>query len=121
MGTISGWPHDLVDSQDPEFPEQVSSWLLDRLPSEFRITAIARSPVALAWVLTKYVKADIEAFREMYATARGELRGTGVSVDDVLATLEAIGSARIRLDREVGLVFEALLRASGAVGSSGLE
>lgn len=121
MGSLSGWPHDLVDPQDPEFAQRACSWLLDRLPGEFRASAIAQSPVALAWVLTKIVKADLEVFRQMYATARGELPSVGVSIDDALAALEAIGSAQIRLDREAELVFGALKRASGEVGSSHLE
>ena len=121
MGSISGWPHDLVDPQHPEFSHRVASWLLDRLPGEFRGSTIARSPVALAWVSTNSVKADLEAYRQMYAIARSELRGIAVPVDDVLATLEAVGSGYIRLDREAGLVFGALIRASGEMGSSHLE
>ena len=111
METPVGWPRDLVDPHDLEFVEQARAWILDRLPGEFRQSPIANEPHALAWILTRSVHAENAAYREMYATARGELESG--RIEETLAALELVGSAQLRLEREADLVRRALVRASG--------
>lgn len=119
METPAGWPRDLVDPHDLEFVEQARGWILDRLPGEFRQSPIAQDPHALAWILTRSVHAEIAAYRDMYATARGELESG--RIDGTLAALELVGSAQLRLEREADLVRRGLVRVSGENGRPRLD
>ncbi len=101
-----GWPSDLVTAQDPEFLGQVTRWLLDRLPGEFRDSQSRKDPVALAWVLRERIQTDIELMRRLYATAR---TGSGSQrPEDLLDTLSAVGAQLLREAREVNCVYSAL-------------
>jgi tRNA G26 N,N-dimethylase Trm1 len=100
--TPAGWPTDLVSSFDPEFASQVSHWLLERLPGEFRDTAIRTDSIALVWILQERVRSDIELMRHLYATARISSGSSTPSV--VLEALSEIGARLLRTDREVNSV-----------------
>jgi hypothetical protein len=102
----AGWPNDLVSAHDPEFAGQVSRWVLERLPSEFRATAITRDPVAAAWVLQERVRSDIELMRRLYATARTSSGSAAPA--DVLESLSQVGAQLLRAEREVNCVVSAL-------------
>ena len=104
--TPAGWPTDLVSSFDPEFPGQVSRWLLERLPGEFRDTEIRNDPIALVWVLHERVRSDIELMRRLYATARISSGSATPSV--LLEALSVIGARLLRTEREVNSVMSAI-------------
>lgn len=104
--TPVGWPADLVSPFDPEFSGQVSRWLLERLPGEFRDTGIRNDPIALAWVLHERVRSDIELMRRLYATARVSSGSPTPSV--LLEALSQIGGQLLRTDREVNSVASAI-------------
>jgi len=101
-----GWPTDLVSSFDPEFAGQVSRWLLERLPGEFRDTAIRNDSIALVWVLHERVRSDIELMRRLYATARISSGSATPSV--LLEALSEIGAQLLRTEREVNSVAAAI-------------
>mgnify|MGYP007086411833 CR=1 FL=1 len=101
-----GWPADLVSAFDPEFSGQVSRWLLERLPGEFRDTEIRNDPRALSWVLQERVRSDLELMRRLYATARVSSGSTTPSV--LLEALSEIGAQLLRTEREVNSVVGAI-------------
>ncbi len=102
----AGWPADLVSAHDPEFLGQVSRWLLERLPGEFRDTTTRNDPVALAWVLQERVRSDIELMRRLYATARTRSGSTSPAL--LLESLSRVGAQLLRTAREVDSVVTAL-------------
>jgi hypothetical protein len=104
--TPAGWPTDLVSSFDPEFPGQVSRWLLERLPGEFRDTDIRNDPIALSWILQERVRSDLELMRRLYATARISSGSTRPSV--LLEALSEVGAQLLRTEREVNSVVGAI-------------
>ena len=54
------------------------SWLLDHCPADYRLYAgWRRYPVALAWLASRHVKAQLVAMRQAYREVRVEL------VDDI--------------------------------------
>ncbi len=104
--TPAGWPADLVPAQDQEFLGQVSRWLLERLPGEFRTSRSRNDPVGLAWVLQKRIQADLELMRRLYATAR---TGSGSAAPEILLeSLSQVGAQLLRTAREVNFVATAL-------------
>lgn len=115
-----GWPSDLVSAHDPEFAGQVSRWLLERLPGEYRDTGIRSDPTALVWVLQERVRSDIELTRRLYATARTSSGATMPTV--LLEALSEMGAHLIRADREVNSVASAIKAMDhGALNDSDLD
>lgn len=104
--TPAGWPKDLVSSFDPEFSGQVSRWLLERLPGEFRDTEIRNDPIALSWILHERVRSDLDLMRRLYATARVSSGSTNPSV--LLDALSELGAHLLRTEREVNSVVSAI-------------
>lgn len=85
--------------------------MLDQAPPEFRSHAVFRDhPSALAFAVGHYVSAALTASRAAYADCRRTLAGSlsPPEVDAVLRALEFEGVRLVRLEREVGLVAEAL-------------
>lgn len=106
-----GWPRDLPDPDDPEFPARASSWLLELCPPSYREQKIFRRyPLALGRVAAHHATGQLRAAREAYSSARRELAGElpVEAVGGVMAALEATGAGLARTQREVGLVVEAL-------------
>ena len=121
MSTVpgNGWPSDLADSHHADFHIQAANWLLDRLPSEFRVSEVRSNPVALAWVLHGHIEGQITTFRHLYATARGQ---TGISnVTILLDGLSSVGAALLRTKREVMLVAAALGSSAGGTAATDLD
>lgn len=99
------------DPDDPEFVERAIGWLLDAGPGDWRLTpALRDQPVLLAFRARADVRARIEGARAAYASARAELADSIAPTDlaAFLAALEAEGARLLALEREVGLVEEAL-------------
>ena len=87
------------------------SWLLDFCPADDRLYAgWRRQPVALAWLTTRHIDAQLVAMRQAYRDARVELGDllTPEAVAQVLADLEAEGVRLIDARRAAGLVYDAL-------------
>jgi hypothetical protein len=84
---------------------------LDHCPPDYRAYAgWRRYPVALAWVATRHIEAQLEAMRQAYREARVEL-GDLVPADglaQVLADLEAEGVRLLAARRSAGLLYDAL-------------
>jgi len=106
----AGWPKDLPPGGTEEFDAKVTGWLLDRGPADLRSSALRRWPIALARYLAHVTAGDLEGTRRAYAMARVEL-GSVLSADElaaVQAALEIEGARLLQVQREVGLVEEAL-------------
>ena len=87
------------------------SWLLDHCPPDYRgYAGWRRYPVALAWVATRHIEAQLVAMRQAYREARVEL-GELVPADglaQILADLEAEGVRLLAAKRSAGLLYDAL-------------
>ena len=87
------------------------SWLLDHCPPDYRgYAGWRRYPVALAWVATRHIEAQLVAMRQAYREARVEL-GDRVPADglaQILADLESEGVRLLAAKRSAGLIYEAL-------------
>ena len=107
----TGWPAALPPPASDDFGEAVVGWLLDVCPPEYRRhLVLRRHPVVLARFATHHVSASLAGARAAYAGARREL-GDLVGADVVSAALLALeqeGARLAALEREVGLVEEAL-------------
>src|SRR6476661_2512858 len=92
-------------------PSAAVPWLLDFCPSEYRLyDGWRRQPVALAWVTTRHIDAQLVAMRQAYREVRVEL-GDHLTTDglaQVLADLEAEGVRLLAARRSAGLVYDAL-------------
>jgi len=115
----NGWPKDLVNIQDEDFPSQTTNWLLDRLPGEFRSSEIRSDPRSLAWVLQGVVEGEIEIFRHLYGTARGQAPTSNMNL--LLESLSGMGAMLVKTQREVSLVVAALESYSGDKSHTHLE
>ena len=95
-----GWPRPVPPPGTPGWQDAAAEWLLDCCPADYRgYDAWCRHPVALAWIATRHVAAQVQAMREAYRQARVEL-GThldAAALADVLAALEREG-LRLRAD-----------------------
>lgn len=69
-----GWPRGVPPPGAHGWQEAATNWLLDQCPADFRAyDAWRRHPVALAWVATWHVDAQLRAMRESYRRIRVEL------------------------------------------------
>ena len=91
-----GWPERVGDPDGEEFSATAATWL-------WEVSSLERSPDD---VWARYPRSL--AFRVAYSHARAALHDASVPVDEVLSALEREGAALQRLQREVGLVQEAL-------------
>lgn len=87
------------------------SWLLDHCPSDYRMYAVwRRHPIALAWVTTHHLDAQLEAMRTAYRGLRVDLaehvEPEGVAAS--LAALEAEGARLLAARRAASLLLEAM-------------
>jgi hypothetical protein len=113
-----GWPRDLPAPEDPEFPQRVVGWLLDRGPADLRTSPLRSQPVALAYVVQAQAEAAVGGARSAYARMRTDLQQVldPAALQVAMQALEAEGARLIQVRREVDLVLEACL-AGRAVGS----
>ena len=86
-------------------------WLIDQCPADYRAYAVwRRHPVALAWVASLHVAAQLDAMRQAFRAVRVEL-GDDLDPEAVAAARHAIEAEGLRLravQRGVGLVLEAM-------------
>jgi len=109
----AGWPRDLPVGGSEEFEDKVAGWLLDRGPADLRQSPLRTLPLALARVVGYVVQGELDGVRNAYASARVDLGGllTPDQVAVVQAALESEGARLLHVQREVGLVEEALRAA----------
>lgn len=105
-----GWPRGLPPPMVSGWEEPAIEWLLDQCPADFRAyRAWRRYPVALAWVATWHVEAQLNAMRECYRRIRVEVADDLPSraVPQVMEHLSAEGLRLRAAHRSVLLVHEA--------------
>ncbi|NNM45170.1 hypothetical protein HJG52_04020 [Knoellia sp. DB2414S] len=87
------------------------SWLLDFCPADYRrYAAWRRHPIALAWLATRHIDAQLVAMRQAYREVRVEL-GDHLGAEalaEVLRDLEAEGVRLLAARRSAGLLHDAL-------------
>ena len=106
-----GWPPLVPPPESPGWQVPAVSWLLDHCPSDYRSYAgWRRQPVALAWVATRHIDAQLVAMRQAYRDARVDLADQlgPEGLSQVLADLETEGVRLLAARRAAGLVHEAL-------------
>lgn len=106
-----GWPAELPDPQDDEFPARATQWLLDACPADYRGSLVfRRHPQVLARVAAHHAEGNLAAARAAYSAARRELSGVVAPdvVEETLVALARHGAHLASVVREVGLVEEAL-------------
>ena len=106
-----GWPPLVPPPESVGWQVPAVSWLLDFCPADYRLYAgWRRQPVALAWVVTRHIDAQLVAMRQAYREVRVELGEllTSEGLAQVLADLEAEGIRLLAARRSAGLVYDAL-------------
>ena len=104
-----GWPARVADPDTDEFPASVTRWLWDVGSIERTPTSVwARHPRALAFRVACDLEARVQGARAAYARARTVLAEAGLDPEEALRALESEGADLQRLQREVGMVVEAL-------------
>ena len=104
-----GWPTEVCDPDDVEFPTSAERWLWD-VSSLARDPASvwARRPQALAFRVACDLQARIEGARVAYARARTALGSTDSDITRILSALEEEAATLQRWQREVEVVLRAL-------------
>lgn len=105
-----GWPPLVPPPESPGWQIPAVSWLLDFCPADYRMYAgWRRQPVALAWVTTRHIDAQVVAMRQAYREVRVELgeQLTTEGLAQVLADLETEGVRLLAARRSAGLLYEA--------------
>ena len=106
-----GWPATVPPPESPGWQVPAVSWLLDHCPPDYRgYAGWRRYPVALAWVASRHIEAQLDAMRQAYREARVEL-GDRVPPDglaQIMADMEAEGVRLLAAKRSATLVYEAL-------------
>ena len=107
--TTPGWPSDLP-GPDAGLAEQVTGWLLDRLPPEYRTSAVRRYPLVLAMAARLHAQATLDGTRDVYRDLRAQLRDhvEPTDIQAALAALEDLAAQFSRTQREIDLVEQAL-------------
>jgi hypothetical protein len=106
-----GWPAPVPPPEVAGWQVPAVSWLLDHCPADYRAYAgWRRYPVALAWIATRHIEAQLVAMRQAYREARVELEHhvAAEGVAQVMADIEAEGVRLLAARRSAGLVYEAL-------------
>lgn len=106
-----GWPDRVPPPEAPGWQVPAVGWLLDHCPSDYRMYAVwRRHPVALAWVTTHHLDAQLGAMRTAYRGLRVDLADhvepEGIAAS--LAALEAEGARLLAARRAAGLLLEAM-------------
>src|SRR5512133_2415764 len=106
-----GWPKVVPPPESDGWQVPAVSWLLDQCPADYRgYAGWRRHPVALAWVATRHVEAQLVAMRQAYREARVELDDhvSSEGLAQILADLEAEGVRLLAARRSAQLIHEAL-------------
>ncbi|WP_284284424.1 hypothetical protein [Arsenicicoccus piscis] len=94
-----GWPAAVRPPDTQGWQSSAASWLLDQCPPDYRAyPGWRRHPVALAWVATVHVDAQLDAMRTAYRRIRVELGEhlTPEALRQTMADLESEGCASSR-------------------------
>lgn len=106
-----GWPPGVPPPGAPGWQRAATAWLLDHCPADFRAyDAWRRHPVALAWVATWHIEAQLTAMREAYRRARVDL-GEVIPERALPQVMEHLAAEGLRLRaaaRAAELLHEAL-------------
>jgi hypothetical protein len=97
------------DSPDWQVP--AAAWLLDHCPADYRgYEGWRKHPVALAWVTTRHIEAQLEAMRGAYRDVRVDLGDLvpAEALPEILADLEAEGLRLRAASRSASLLYDAL-------------
>ena len=107
--TPPGWPGDLP-GPGAGLAEQVTGWLLDRLPPEYRTSPLRRYPLVLAMAARLHAQATLAGTRDVYRDLRAELRDhvDPADIQAALLGLEGLAAQFSRNVREIDLVEQAL-------------
>jgi hypothetical protein len=95
----------------PEWEVPATAWLLDHCPADYRgYEGWRKHPVALAWVTTRHIEAQLEAMRGAYRDVRVDLGDLvpAEALPEILADLEAEGLRLRAAARSAGLLYDAL-------------
>jgi hypothetical protein len=106
-----GWPSVVPPPESEGWQVPAVSWLLDPCPADYRgYAGWRRHPVALAWVATRHIEAQLVAMRQAYREARVELDDhvSSEGLAQILADLEAEGVRLLAARRSAQLIHEAL-------------
>ncbi|MCB0922824.1 MAG: hypothetical protein KDC08_13565, partial [Actinobacteria bacterium] len=90
--------------------ENVTGWLLDRLPPEYRTSPLRRHPLVLAMCARLHAQATLAGTRDVYRDLRAELRDhlDPTDIQAALVGLEDLAAQFSRSEREIDLVEQAL-------------
>jgi hypothetical protein len=106
-----GWPTGVHPPGSAEFEATAVAWLLDVVPSDYRLHGVLRRhPVALAAMARHHTAACVEGARQGYRSARTEL-GEALpphAVDAVLAAYRTEGRRLAATARAADLIERAL-------------
>jgi hypothetical protein len=106
-----GWPSVVPPPESDGWQVPAVSWLLDQCPADYRgYAGWRRYPIALAWVATRHIEAQLVAMRQAYREARVDL-GDHVpseALAQILTDLETEGVRLLAARRSAQLVHEAL-------------
>jgi len=105
------WPDAVSPPGTQDWVDTAVAWLLDVLPSDYRVYAVLRRhPAALVSMARYYACASLEGARRGYRTARTELAESVPphAVDGVLAAYRTEGYKLAATARAVELVERAL-------------
>ena len=107
--TPPGWPGDLPGPGEG-LAENVTGWLLDRLPPEYRTSPLRRHPLVLAMCARLHAQATLAGTRDVYRDLRAELRDhlDPTDIQAALVGLEDLAAQFGRSEREIELVEQAL-------------
>jgi len=107
--TPPGWPRDLPPP-GAGLAEQVTGWLLDRLPPEYRTSPLRRYPLVLAMAARLHANATLAGTRDVYRDLRAELRDhlDPTDVQVALVALEELAAQFSRSVREIELVEQSM-------------
>ncbi|MCH8628912.1 hypothetical protein MM440_14345 [Arsenicicoccus piscis] len=106
-----GWPAAVRPPDTQGWQSSAASWLLDQCPPDYRAyPGWRRHPVALAWVATVHVDAQLDAMRTAYRRIRVELGEhlTPEALRQTMADLESEGVRLLAVSRGAHLVYDAL-------------
>ena len=109
--TPAGWPVQVQPPGTQGWEASAGFWLIDLCPADYRSYAVwRRHPVALAWVASLHVAAQLEAMRQAFRTVRVEL-ADDLDPETVAAARHAIEAEGLRLraaQRGIDLILEAM-------------
>lgn len=106
-----GWPRTVPPPTLPGWEQRAVAWLLDLCPPDYRLyEGWVKNPVALAWLASRHLDAQVASMRESYRMARTELGDavTPEALADILVNLEREGLRLVSAQRAAKYIYEAM-------------